>query len=207
MAGLTATFEAALLYHLTASAAFSGTPSPFSYMKPRHPRLRADQGCPDSETVLRVDIVGGCAPGDERVQTAHCLTFDLREEPSALVAHAGICAGGAGQPVSLPRPFPGNERGDNRRYLPRPIGDRERDRKAGLHFCSGLTRPNAQPFAYQHVKLGEPVPDRVHFSCSADSRRLVARDFGQALSAFRSPGYQLGLPGDGLVSDVQLHHE
>ncbi|MCZ6699363.1 MAG: hypothetical protein O7D94_10575, partial [Planctomycetota bacterium] len=28
-----------------------------------------------------------------------------REEPGALAAHAGICAGGAGQPVSLPRQF------------------------------------------------------------------------------------------------------
>ena len=28
-----------------------------------------------------VDPVGGCAPGDERVQTAHSLTFDSREEP------------------------------------------------------------------------------------------------------------------------------
>ena len=28
-----------------------------------------------------------------------------REEPGALAAHAGICAGGTGKPVSLPRPF------------------------------------------------------------------------------------------------------
>ena len=51
---------------------------------------------PDSEPGNCVDPNGGCAPGDERVQTAQPLTFDLREEPGALVAHAGICAGGAG---------------------------------------------------------------------------------------------------------------
>ena len=28
----------------------------------------------------------------------------LRQEPGAVVPHAGICAGGAGQPASLPRP-------------------------------------------------------------------------------------------------------
>ncbi len=32
-------------------------------------------------------------PPDERVQTVHRLTFDLREEPGALAAHARICAG------------------------------------------------------------------------------------------------------------------
>ena len=31
-------------------------------------------------------------------------TFDLREEPGALAAHAGICAGGGEQSSSLPRP-------------------------------------------------------------------------------------------------------
>jgi hypothetical protein len=29
--------------------------------------------------------------------------YQLRQEPSALVAHAGICAGGAGKPAFLPR--------------------------------------------------------------------------------------------------------
>ena len=29
----------------------------------------------------------------------------LRQEPGAVVPHAGICAGGAGKPASLPRPF------------------------------------------------------------------------------------------------------
>jgi hypothetical protein len=32
-------------------------------------------------------------------------TFDPREEPGALAAHAGICAGGEEQSSSLPRPF------------------------------------------------------------------------------------------------------
>ena len=31
--------------------------------------------------------------------------YHLRQEPSELVAHAGICAGGAGQPAFLPRPI------------------------------------------------------------------------------------------------------
>jgi len=31
-------------------------------------------------------------------------TFDPREEPGALAAHAGICAGGEEQSSSLPRP-------------------------------------------------------------------------------------------------------
>jgi hypothetical protein len=38
--------------------------------------------------------IGGCAPGDEAGSPAYCPTIDLREEPGALVAHAGICAGG-----------------------------------------------------------------------------------------------------------------
>ncbi len=33
------------------------------------------------------------------------LTFDPREEPGALAAHAGICAGGGEQSPFLPRPF------------------------------------------------------------------------------------------------------
>src|SRR5262252_6312989 len=32
-------------------------------------------------------------------------TFDPREEPGALAAHAGICAGGGEQSSSLPRPW------------------------------------------------------------------------------------------------------
>jgi len=32
-------------------------------------------------------------------------TFDPREEPGALAAHAGICAGGEEQSSSLPRPL------------------------------------------------------------------------------------------------------
>ncbi len=36
-----------------------------------------------------VDPNGGFAPGDERVQTAQRVTFDPREEPGALAAHAG----------------------------------------------------------------------------------------------------------------------
>ena len=32
--------------------------------------------------------------------------FDPRQEPSAVIPHAGICAGGAGQPASLPQSVP-----------------------------------------------------------------------------------------------------
>ncbi len=60
---------------------------------------------PDTEPGSRVDPIGGCAPGDERVQTAHRLTFDPREEPGALAAHAGICAVGEEKSSFLPRPF------------------------------------------------------------------------------------------------------
>jgi len=30
--------------------------------------------------------------------------YYLRQEPGAVIPHAGICAGGAGQPAFLPRP-------------------------------------------------------------------------------------------------------
>ncbi len=33
------------------------------------------------------------------------ITSDLRQEPGALAAHAGICAGGSGVTRPLPRPF------------------------------------------------------------------------------------------------------
>ena len=39
--------------------------------------------------------------------TACQQTFDPREEPGALAAHAGICAGGGEQSSSLPRPSEG----------------------------------------------------------------------------------------------------
>jgi hypothetical protein len=34
------------------------------------------------------------------------MTSDPREEPGALAAHAGICAGGEEKSSSLPRPLP-----------------------------------------------------------------------------------------------------
>ncbi len=59
-------------------------------------------GCgPDTEPGICVDPIGGCAPGDERVQTVHCLTFDPREEPGALAANAGICAGARVMPFAF----------------------------------------------------------------------------------------------------------
>src|SRR5258707_5783374 len=59
----------------------------------------------DTEPSYHVDPIGGCAPVRMRVQTACRPTFDPREEPGALAAHAGICAGGGQQWPSLPRPF------------------------------------------------------------------------------------------------------
>jgi len=44
-----------------------------------------------------VDPNAGCASSAERVKTAPRQTLDPKEEPGALVAHAGICAGGAQQ--------------------------------------------------------------------------------------------------------------
>ena len=49
--------------------------------------------------------VGGCAPERIRFQTACGPTSDPREEPGALAAHAGICAGGEEKSSSLPRPY------------------------------------------------------------------------------------------------------
>src|SRR5260370_41472220 len=39
-------------------------------------------------------------------QIVHRTTSDPREEPGALAAHAGICAGGEEKSSSLPRPSP-----------------------------------------------------------------------------------------------------
>jgi hypothetical protein len=58
----------------------------------------------DTEPSCHVDPIGGCAPGRERVHTVCLPAFDPREEPGALAAHAGICAGGEEQSSSLPRP-------------------------------------------------------------------------------------------------------
>src|SRR5258707_2855223 len=44
----------------------------------------------DTEPSYHVDPIGGCAPVRMRVQTACRPTFDPREEPGALAAHAGI---------------------------------------------------------------------------------------------------------------------
>jgi hypothetical protein len=58
----------------------------------------------DTEPSCHVDPIGGCAPERTRLQTVRRPTFDPREEPGALAAHAGICAGGGEQSPSLPRP-------------------------------------------------------------------------------------------------------
>src|SRR5260370_12755899 len=66
---------------------------------------RTGGGGSDTEPSYHVDPIGGCAPVRMRVQTACRPTFDPREEPGALAAHAGICAGGGQQWPSLPRPY------------------------------------------------------------------------------------------------------
>jgi hypothetical protein len=48
----------------------------------------------DTEPSCHVDPIGGCAPNRWRFQNHVPPTFDPREEPGALAAHAGICAGG-----------------------------------------------------------------------------------------------------------------
>src|SRR5258706_4407791 len=55
----------------------------------------------DTEPSYHVDPIGGCAPVRMRVQTVCRPTFDPREEPGALAAHAGICAGA----LSNERPY------------------------------------------------------------------------------------------------------
>jgi hypothetical protein len=48
----------------------------------------------DTEPSCHVDPIGGCAPERMQFQNHVPPTFDLREEPGALAAHAGICVGG-----------------------------------------------------------------------------------------------------------------
>jgi hypothetical protein len=59
----------------------------------------------DTEPKCRVDPNNGCASGDEHDYIVHRMTSDPREEPGALAAHAGICAGGEEKSSSLPRPW------------------------------------------------------------------------------------------------------
>jgi hypothetical protein len=47
----------------------------------------------DIEPSGHVDPIGGCAPARRRFSNRVRPTFDPREEPGALAAHAGICAG------------------------------------------------------------------------------------------------------------------
>jgi len=60
----------------------------------------------DTEPKCRVDPNDGCASDDERHSIVHRTTSDPREEPGALAAHAGICAGGEEKSSSqLPSPM------------------------------------------------------------------------------------------------------
>src|SRR3979490_2527375 len=59
----------------------------------------------DTEPKYRVDPNNGCASDDERPKSLIITTTDPREEPGALAAHAGICAGGEEKSSSLPRPW------------------------------------------------------------------------------------------------------
>jgi hypothetical protein len=49
----------------------------------------------DTEPRCHVDPIGGSAPERMQFQNHVPPTFDPREEPGALAAHARICAGGA----------------------------------------------------------------------------------------------------------------
>ena len=51
----------------------------------------------DTEPRCHVDPIGGCAPERMQFQNHVPPTFDPREEPGALAAHAGICAGSGQQ--------------------------------------------------------------------------------------------------------------
>jgi hypothetical protein len=57
------------------------------------PGLRAGQDAPSALVRMR------------RIAGVRGSTPDLSEEPSAVVPHAGICAGGARRRASLPRPL------------------------------------------------------------------------------------------------------
>jgi hypothetical protein len=86
----------------------------------------------------------------------------LRQEPSALVAHAGICAGGAGQPALLPRPgrepSPGRERLTTGRQppyvtLPGFGGERHAGITQGGHASLHVHIHNARPFPPPRLRL------------------------------------------------------
>ena len=49
--------------------------------------------------------VASRTPHYASVSCATLARYDPRQEPGAVVPHAGLCAGGAGEPASLPRPF------------------------------------------------------------------------------------------------------
>jgi len=65
------------------------------------------KGNPSQQNMLRTQDRVGMPSALERIGeiASHCATppQHLRQEPSALVPQARICAGGAGQPASLPR--------------------------------------------------------------------------------------------------------
>ena len=56
---------------------------------------------PDSEPDKRVKCARTGTPGGK---AGPLWRHHLRQEPGAVVPHAGICAGGAEKPASLPRP-------------------------------------------------------------------------------------------------------
>ena len=71
-----------------------------------HPRETAGRRpASDTEPSYPVDPIGGCALDRGRVQTVCSPTIDPREEPGALAALAGICAGGEERSSFLPWPF------------------------------------------------------------------------------------------------------
>ncbi len=61
------------------------------------------KGNPRSQNTPQAqDWAKGARSARQRVRHAAAMRYHLRQEPSASIAHAGICTGGAGQPASLP---------------------------------------------------------------------------------------------------------
>jgi hypothetical protein len=70
--------------------------------------LTTAQPAPSHDLAAEVstrDPVAARTPYDASVSRATPTRYDPRQEPGAVVPHAGIWAGGAGQPASLPRPY------------------------------------------------------------------------------------------------------
>src|SRR5258706_5123227 len=104
-------------------------------------------------------------------------TFDPREEPGALAAHAGICAGGEEQSSSLPRPFwPGAGRPFNAlEESPATSGSRLRLRAPP--FDPAVTARAPCPCGGSRPRRGRGAPALdTHRSLRATMRPFVLND-------------------------------